>query len=162
MKKLLSLLLVVFLLPIRADEPTPADPGPSQDTVALAACLVAAAGIAAGAVYIFSHKCQPKYYWLMDDSQPPNFWVATATRKQCQIEGWHRIGGPYTHPQDAPAIHPDPTNRVSLAASAPLNISVQATTDLQNWTTVYQETADTEDFSYCTTNAAMFRLMVTP
>ncbi len=159
MKKLLSLLLVVFLLPTRADEPTPADPGPDPNVAALAACLVAATGIAVGAVYIFSHKCAPKYYWLCDDDNPPRFWVATATRKQCQIEGWHRIGGPYTQPQDAPATHPDPTNRVNLAASAPIKISVQASQDLQNWTTVYQDTADTEDFSYCTTNAAMFRLM---
>ena len=157
MKKLIAGLLIFTMaatpLKIEADEPPPENMG-------LALCIVAVAGIAVTAIYIVAKRCQPKYYWLCDDDQPPKFWVATATKKQCAIEGWHRIGGPYTTPQDAPAIHPSPTNRVELVAGPVENINVQTSQDGHNWTTVSEFRGDEEDFSYSPTNTGMFRLEI--
>ncbi len=138
------------------------EPPPPDQPFWGALCVMAVAGIAATAVYIVSKKCQPKYYWLMDDDTPPKFWVASATRKECQINGWQRIGGPYERVTDAPAVHPASTNRVEFVASQPMTIKVQSSTNLTHWTTVYQEVADLEDFGYWPTNAAMFRLEVSP
>lgn len=159
-RKFVSSVLIAALLTIPIQTAKSDDPPP--ENMGLAICVIACAAIAVGAVYIVAHKCQPKYYWLMDNDSPPKFWVATATKKQCQIEGWHRIGGPYTRPQDAPAVHPDATNRVELVSQPAMNIAVQQTQDGQSWTTVYQQNCDTEDFGYSPTNCGMFRLVVSP
>ena len=159
MKKIIASLLVIIVvsLPLQIQ----ADPQPPDQDWLLAACVVACAGIAVGAVYVFSKKCESKWYWLMDSEQPPNFWIASTTRKQCQVEGWIRIGGPYKSPQDAPTQHPSPTNRVEVP-STPMKLSWQASTNGVNWTTVYQDNCDVEDFGFFPTNAAMFRVMIAP
>lgn len=159
---IVSLLLIVLLtfIPtqIKADGPIP----PKNDSW-VALCIVAGVGLALTGIYLVSKKCQPRYYWLMDDDDPPKFWVATATRKECSINNWKRIGGPYNSPQEAPAQHPNPTNRVNDAEAAlPVTITVQQSHDLVSWTDVYTERCDLEDFAYFPTNAALFRLKVSP
>jgi len=83
------------------------------------------------------------------DEQPPKSesWLAICVVAVCGV-------------QDAPAQHPDPTNRVELAASEPLKIKVQASQDGRNWATVNEQVCDLEDFVYYPTNAAMYRLEV--
>lgn len=158
MKKLVTIVLLIALLPL--DLPAPEPPPPPPDDWALAACLVAVAGAAAAGVYIIAQKCKPKYYWMTDDEQPPKFWVGIATRKECQINGWRRIGGPYNQPQDAPPQHPDPTNVVNIVASAPVTIKVHASTNGSHWDVVHEFSGDMEDFGYFPTNAVggMFKL----
>lgn len=159
-----ALIWVMLALPIRAEGPISAsDPSQPQKSW-VAVCVVAFAGLAVAGIYIVAKRCQTKYYWLMDDDEPPKFWVGTATDKQCEIEGWKKIGGPYDRPEDAPAQHPDPTNRVTRAFSEPLNMAVQSSTDGHNWTTVYTETCDMEDFGYFPTNevSGMFRITILP
>ena len=157
MKKKLTVLTLSALIaanPSFCDAPPP----PPQETW-LALCVVAVAGLAVTTIYIVSKRCQPKYYWLMDNNVPPTYWVGTATRKECEINEWKRIGGPYNRPQDAPMDHPDPTNRVETASSAPLKIATQSFNGT-NWITVDQQVCDLDDFIYFPTNAAMFRLEV--
>ncbi len=152
---LLALLVAILPINIQAD---PAPP-PQQSEWAVAVCIMVGVGLAVTGIMIVSKRCQPKYYWLMDDDQPPTFWVGTATRKECQIQGWKKIGGPYDRPGDAPPIHPDPTNRVNEASSAMvLKISVQTSQDMVSWTTVHSEVSDIEDFVYYPTNTGFFRL----
>ncbi len=155
MKQVIAVLLIAVIaaspIRIQADEPPPQNMG-------LALCVIAVAGLAVATIYIVAHKCAPKYYWLCDDDQPPKYWVATCTKKEAAINGWHRIGGPYTRPQDAPIEHPSPTNRVELAAGPVEKINVQSSQDGQHWTTVSQFTGDMEDFSYSPTNTGLFRL----
>jgi len=122
----------------------------------LAICMVAAAGIAVGVVYVIARGCEPQYYWLMDSNEPPKFWVATATKKECEIEGWKRIGGPYKRPQDAPHEHPNPTNRVNNVIGPTITIRVQASTNLVDWSTVSEVRGDAEDFAYFSTNSPGF------
>lgn len=157
MKKLVAIALIIVLLPF--DLPAPEPPPPPQEWV-LAACMVAFAGAAAAGVYIVAQKCKPKYYWMTDDEQPPKFWVGTATKKQCEVEGWRRIGGPYDRPEDAPQQHPNPTNVVNLTANAPTIIKVHASTNGTDWNVVHEFSGDMEDFGYFPTNAVggMFKL----
>ncbi len=147
--------LIVTPIPIHAD-----DPPPHGGNSWAALCIVAFAGVAVGAVYIISKRCEPKYYWLMDDNVPPTFWVGTATAKQCKIEGWRRIGGPYNRQQDAPAEHPNPTNTVPNLVSLPMKVVVQSSQDGQQWTPVDEQVVDLEDHVYYPTNTGMFRLEV--
>jgi len=146
------------------DSITPGPDVPDQDIHPVAgACVVAFIGIAAIGIYVASKSCQPKYYWMMDDDKPPRFWVGTATRKECQINGWKKIGGPYVRPEDAPVIHPDPTNRVDEIVSAPVNIYVESSTNLVDWQTVHDSYCDPEDFIYTpSTNqqSGFFRLRI--
>ncbi len=123
----------------------------------LAACVVVAAATAVGGIMLFSRKCQPKYYWLMDNEQPPTYWVGTATRKECAINNWTVIGGPYDKPGDAPPQHPSSTNRISSIV-VPIRITVLASANLSQWTPVHSEVSDTEDFSYFTPVAGFYRL----
>lgn len=153
----MSALIIITPIELRSD-PEP----PTSDTW-LAVCVVAVAAIAAGAVYLVSKKCQPKYYWLMDDNErPKKYWVAAATRKECEINGWKRIGGPYTSASDAPPVHPPDTNVINELVGPVMKIQVESTSDFREWTPVYQTECDLEDFGYFPTNAAMFRLVVTP
>lgn len=153
----LTLVIALVAIPLQS----PADPPPPQDgeQLWLAACVVAFAGVAVGGVYIISRRCEPKYYWIMDKEQPPNFWVGTANTKECQINGWIRIGGPYRKAADAPPVHPDPTNRATISFNAPVTINVQSFSTGQ-WETIYRFTGDEEDFAYFPTNrvADMLRL----
>ena len=144
-----------------ADDPVIEPPPPDQD-MALAVCVVAVCAVAVGTIYVISRKCQPKYYWLMDDQQPPTYWVATATRKECQINGWKRIGGPYTHPEDAPPQHPPSTNRVDSLIGQIQTINVQQSQDGVHWDRVSEFRGDMEDFAYFPTNkvSGMFRLEI--
>jgi hypothetical protein len=152
--KLLCLALIaLFTLPLKAGD----DPAPDPQPMWLPACIVAAVGLAAVGIVVLVKSCEPKYYWLMDDDQPPKFWVGAATRKECQINGWKRIGGPYNRPQDAPTQHPDPTNVVVSAVSLQ-TITVHASTNMTDWSVVHREVTDPEDFAYFPTNAAMFRV----
>lgn len=146
----LAAALIAMPLESRADEEPP-----PQDFSAIAACVVLAAVAAVGAVYIISRGCKPKYYWIMDNDEPPKFWVGTATRKERDINDWKFIGGPYDKPGDAPGIHPDPTNRVESVISAPVHIQIQESTNLVTWTTAHSEFSDLEDFSYALTNTGV-------
>lgn len=150
----LALVAAMTVLPLDLN----ADEQPPKNDSLLALCVVACAGAAVGVVYIFTKKCKPKYYWLMDDDQPPRFWVGTTTRKQAKIEGWRIIGGPYETPQDAPVAHPSPTNTVSFAAEPTFMIKVQTSTNGSSWTTVNETRGEMEDFGYYPTNAGMFRI----
>lgn len=155
------MIAMMCVLPLRAQTPEP-NPGPPQQSW-IAVCIVVCAGVAVVGIYLVAKKCEPKYYWLMDDNEPPTFWVGTATKKECTINGWNRIGGPYTKASDAPTQHPNPTNRVENIVGPPVNISVQSSTDGANWSTVHTEQCDLDDFGYIVpTNApsaAMFRLI---
>lgn len=155
----LVILLAILPVPLNAENPPP-----PKDDWALALCIVAGIGLATAGIYIVAHKCKPKYYWLMSNDNPPVFWVGTATDKQCQIEDWVKIGGPYDKPEDAPAVHPDKTNRVNRATSEIMTVTVQQSSDLVTWTTVHEEATDLEDFSYSPTNTlgGMFRVSVRP
>ena len=166
-RKLTSVALAAMMLvyPVNRswsdDGITPGPGVPDQNIYPVAgACIVAFIGLAAIGLYVATKSCQPKYYWLMDDDKPPRFWVGTATRKECQINGWKKIGGPYNRPEDAPPVHPDPTNRVDEVVSAPMNISVESSTNGVNWQTVQQSLCDPEDHVYFPTNtgAAFFRI----
>ena len=140
------------------------NPGPPQQTW-LAVCVVAACGVAIAGIYVLARKCRPKYYWLCDNEEPPNKWVGTCTKRECIINGWRKIGGPYERPEDAPTNAPPITNVVSeIMSSAPLNYTVEETKDLQNWTPIYSERTTDEEFAYFPTNTAggMFRIRVTP
>lgn len=164
MKALIAILIALLVTPTRAEQPVnPKGPDKPQETW-LPVCIVAAAGLAVAGIYIISKKCKPKYYWLADEEQPPTTWVGAATDRECRINGWHKIGGPYDSPQEAPTNAPPLTNIVSRAFTQPMNITVEQTTDLQNWTPVYSEFCDTEDFAYFPTNAVggMFRISVAP
>lgn len=162
---------VITALPVCANPPLHSkhDSGGTDDNpqeVSAVICVVAAVVVTAAVVgiVIVSKKCQPKYYWLMDSEQPPNFWVGTATKKECEINDWKRIGGPYNRPEDAPVEHPPATNRVDELAPVPLHIAVEASTNLTDWTTVSESYCDLEDFAYTPTNrnAGFFRLRVNP
>lgn len=156
-RKFLTAALVGALITIPMQSAL-SDAPPPEDDFWLAACIVAVAGLAVTAVYIVSKKCEPKYYWLMDGDNPPNFWVGTATRKECEVQGWHRIGGPYTKPSDAPVQHPASTNRVENIVGPVVNIGVESLSGT-NWTTVYQTQSELEDFIYWPTNQGLFRLV---
>ncbi len=161
MKKLVSMVLiavvVVMPLHLNADDPPP----PPTEELWPALAMVAFVGLCVGGVMLLSKKTEPQYYWLMDDEKPPNFWVATATGKECQLNGWKRIGGPYKRAADAPPVHPDPTNRVHVV-SPTLNMAFESSTDDGNsWTTVYQETCPMDDFGCvlpATNSMALFRI----
>jgi len=155
---LLIALLVALPIQIKADEEPP-----PQDW-ALIACAVAVVAVAVGAIYVISKKCAPKYYWLWDGETPTGTWVGTATDKQCQIEGWKKISGPYDKPGDAPPTCPNLTNRVNKAVSAPITISTQTSQDGANWTTVDVQHVDMEDYAYFPTNqiGTMLRLQYGP
>ena len=145
-------MMAVMPVKISADEPPPGD-----EPWALAACIIVATGIAVGAVVFFAKKCEPQYYWLMDDSeQPPKYWVATCTKKEAEVSGWKRIGGPYKRPTDAPIEHPSPTNRVDHVISPYVRITVQQSTNLVEWVPLSSTTGYSEDFAYFPTNAAGF------
>ena len=159
------LIALVLILPIqlRADDPVPVNPDPQH--TALAICVIACAALAAGGVYILSKRCQPKYYWLWDGEQPPRTWVGAATDKECAINGWTKIGGPYEKAADAPPTCPDLTNRVQKATSAPMNIAVEGTSNMSQWSTVYAERCDMDDFGAFIPNTNSFRfyrIVVTP
>lgn len=141
------------------------DPPPQNDWL-LSAGVVLVAGIAVTGIYLVAHAAQPKYYWLMDSEQPPRFWVAAATGKECEINGWHRIGGPYNRLEDAPAQHPDPTNRVAAATSAPMNLTVESSVNGSGWQPVFKTSCALDDFGYFPDNngsgVTLFRLMIKP
>lgn len=168
MKTMTSLVLIALMavMPITTgaeNQPQPPKPGDPQE-LWLAVCLVAFAGVAVGGIYVVSKRCQPKYYWLMDDDTPPKFWVGCPTKKECAVNNWIRIGGPYTRMEDAPAVHPNPTNRVNDLVGPVMKIAVQSSTNMVDWTTVYEENTEMEEFIYWPTNqvSGMYRLMVTP
>ncbi len=159
MKTTISAVLAATLvtMPMQAGlEPAPT---PKNDTW-LGMCVLVCAGLAVGAVYVMSKRCQPKYYWLMDDDTPPKFWVATCTKKQAQCEGWKRIGGPYNRVEDAPAVHPSPTNTVQELAAEVMKFTVQTSQDGTNWMTVDTQVVDWEDHIYYPTNSGMFRIQM--
>lgn len=155
MKTTISAMLAASLIAMPLQSHAQENP---PDDFWLAAAVVCVAGAAFAGVYIVTKKAAPKYYWHMDSEQPPNFWVGTSTPKQCDIEGWTRIGGPYNRPQDAPAEHPNPTNRVQRVVGPASFIAVQTSTNGQHWTTVHQQVCDTEEFVYFPTNTGMFRI----
>lgn len=163
----LVLIAVMALLPIRinADEPvTPADPGPPQQTW-VAVCIVVGVGLAVTAIYLVNKKCKPKYYWLCDDDVPPRTWVGTATDKECKINDWKKIGGPYDRPEDAPTNAPPITNIVHELMGPVMHHVVEQSNDGENWTAVHEEDCTQEDFGYivpATNQAALFRLRVGP
>ncbi len=134
-----------------------ADPQPPKQDWLLAACVVAGVGLAAGAIYIVASKCEPKYYWLMDSESPPTFWVAACTKKEAQINGWKRIGGPYNKKEDAPPVHPPITNVVNVVSGPQFTIKVQQLTT-NGWDTVSTVVCETEEFAYYPTNAGLYRL----
>lgn len=160
--RLVTIALVVALVAIPLQLPADPSPPPPQEW-ALALCVVAVCAVAVGGIYIIGKKCQPKYYWIMDREEPPNFWVGTANTKECQINGWVRIGGPYKSPADAPPVHPNPTNRATISMSEPVKINVQSLVNNQ-WITVSDYEGDLEDFAYFPTNAVsgLFRLELKP
>ena len=162
MKHAINSVMVAILvaLPIKAsDQPVADEPGKPQENW-LAICVIAAAAVAVGGVWIMSKRCKPRYYWLMDASQSPAvYWVGAATKKECEIEGWERIGGPYDRPEDAPQQHPPSTNRVDHVI-VPMQISTQNSQDLVNWQTIHTEVNDIEDYSYYATNQGFFRIKV--
>lgn len=161
----LLLIALLIIIPVRiiADEPVqPHDPGPPQQTW-LAVCVVVAAGVAIAGIYLVNKKCKPKYYWLADDDQPPTTWVGTATDRECKINGWKKIGGPYERPQDAPTNAPPLTNIVSEIIGPVLHHVVEESSDGVNWTSIHEENSTQEDFGYfvpATNQAALFRLRV--
>lgn len=153
MKKIITAALIVSLiaLPVSANE----DHKP-QPTL-MAWCLVAAVGAAAIGIYIVSKSCQPKYYCMTDGENPPTYWVGNANRKECELNGWTRLSGPYDSPGDCTNCPPVVTN-VALPSPVALRITVIASTDLLNWTEVHNEVVDPEDFVYFPTNAAFYRI----
>ncbi len=156
MKTLIAILLVALMvMPLNADfTPTPT---PDQDTW-VALCLVAAAGVAVGIVYIAAKRCKPRYYWLLNPENG-DIWLGTCSKKQKEIEGWEKIGGPYVSIQDAPPVHPSITNRVNDIIAEPIhNFTVEQSTDNQNWIVCFSATNTIEEFIYFPTNAAMFRI----
>lgn len=163
-----ALIGAICSLPLqtRSDEPvTPVDnPGPPQETW-IAVCVVVAAGLAVGAIYLVNKKCKPKYYWLADDDQPPNTWVGTATDRECKFNGWRKIGGPYEKPTDAPTNAPPLTNIVSELSGPVMHHAVEQSSDGVNWATIHEEDSTQEDFGYLvspTNQAGLFRLRVRP
>lgn len=142
---LLVILIAIIPVPVSADPPPPPN---GQSEWVLAAFIVAGVAAAVGGIIILAKKTEPKYYWIMDPSESPaTFWVGTTTRKECSINGWKRIGGPYASPAQAPAIHPSPTNTVTELAPQVLTITVQEQRGT-NWVNIGSQTCDTEDFGY--------------
>jgi hypothetical protein len=142
---------------LRASEIEPAPKQPGQDS-ALALCIVALAAVAVGVIYVVSKNCKPKYYWMMDpEEQPPRFWVGAHNNKEVQINGWKRIGGPYERIEDAPPVHPNPTNRVSHISDQPVvRVSAQHSDDMVTWTTVHTERVQLDEFLFFPTNTSGF------
>lgn len=161
--ELTAMTLATALAALPFNSPAP-EPDPDPQPTALAWCVVACVGVAVTAIIITAKRCEPKYYWLMDNERPPNFWVGTATKKECEIQEWTRIGGPYNGPEDAPYPHPDPTNRVDSVVSAPVSmIAVETSTNLVDWVTIHESAnTDLDDFIYSPTNTGMFRIRIEP
>lgn len=161
--KLTALVLVAALaiapIKIQADEPPP----PKNDW-AVVICAVIGVGLVVTGIYLLNKKCQPKYYWLMNSDEPPVFWIGTATDRECKIQDWHKIGGPYTSPNQAPPIHPDKTNRVHELVGPVMHHAVEESADGVNWVTIHEEDSTQEDFGYFvspTNHAGFFRLRLT-
>lgn len=157
MKTLTTAVLIAALgyAECKAPELPPEQP-PNQDTW-VAVCLVAAAGLAVGAIYLVAKRCKPRYYWLL--SENGDIWLGTCTKKEAQINGWEKIGGPYPTIQDAPVEHPNITNRVHDVIAEPLMLyTVERTTDLTHWQVVNSQTNTIEEFVYYPTNTGLFRI----
>lgn len=154
METIVTSLLIAAIVAIPVQRAIPQEKPPEKDWL-LALCVVAVAGAAATAVYIASRSCKPKYYWLCDGEQPPKYWVGTATKKECEINGWRRVGGPYDKPGDAPPQPPSTLLSYTEEPPGPsMRIKVHESSDMQHWTVIHEAVCPTEDFAYFPTNTA--------
>jgi len=152
--------LLVSSVRLNADD----DP-PPQNVGMLLPCIVAGVAVVAVAtVVIIVKRCSPKYYCMRDDENPPNYFVGNATKKECQINGWTRINGPYDSAADVPPCDSHTVTNIQQQASAPLHITVEQSADLNRWSVAGTSFCDLDDFYFDPTNAAAmyFRIKIAP
>jgi hypothetical protein len=164
LQKATALLLVAALTSVTIQR-TKAEPEPQPASPFLAACVVIFAGVMVGGTAVIIRVCKPKY-WCLKDKEGTH-WVGTATKKECQVNGWSMVGGPYESVEAGSTNCPPATNNITMNMPPPDSLLLlQESTDMLAWRTVQEQLDDPTNFKFEHTNTtdrtAYYRVLIVP